>query len=113
MPGRQAASRRRCGIGPVLWRWAFCLGMGWKISTTGHTEGHRENTKTGGAMRDRNYGRVIVGMVLCVTMILSGCSTNWIDEAEQIVSALLPAAANMVTLVALLQGKTVTAEDLA
>ena len=63
-------------------------------------------------MRDRNYGRVIVGLMLCVTMILSGCSTNWIDEAEQIVSVLIPAAGNLVTLVALLQGKTVTAEDL-
>ncbi|HYM76916.1 MAG TPA: hypothetical protein VE377_13140 [Candidatus Dormibacteraeota bacterium] len=55
---------------------------------------------------------MILGMVLCLTMILSGCTTSWVDEAEQIVSVLLPAAANLVTLVALLQGKTVTAEDL-
>jgi hypothetical protein len=46
-------------------------------------------------------------------MIWSGCSTSWIAEAEQIVAVLVPAAANLVTLVAALQGKTVSAGDLA
>jgi len=63
-------------------------------------------------MRSRNIGRMLLALVLSATLILSGCSTNWVDEAEQIVSVLIPAAGNVVTLVALLQGKTVTAEDL-
>ena len=60
-----------------------------------------------------NYGRVVLAVVLCGTMIWSGCSTSWIAEAEQIVAVLVPAAANLVTLVAALQGKTVSAGDLA
>lgn len=63
-------------------------------------------------MAKRNYGRVLVGLVLCVTMILSGCSSNWIDEANQIVGVLIPASQNLVTLVAMLQGKSVSAVDL-
>lgn len=50
--------------------------------------------------------------VLCMTMILAACSTEWIAEAEQIVAALIPAAANIVTLVAALQGKSVSAADM-
>lgn len=61
----------------------------------------------------RNFGRAVLAIVLCGTLILSGCSSNWIREAEQIVAVLLPAAANLVTLVAAMQGKTVTAGDLA
>ena len=60
-----------------------------------------------------NYGRAVLAVVLCGTMILSGCSTSWIAEAEQIVAVLVPAAANLVTLVAALQGKKVSAGDLA
>jgi len=60
-----------------------------------------------------NYGRAVLAVVLCGTMIWSGCSTSWIAEAEQIVAVLVPAAANLVTLVAALQGKTVSAGDLA
>jgi len=59
------------------------------------------------------YGRAVWAVVLCGMMIWTGCSTNWIGEAEQIVAALVPAAANLVTLVAALQGKTVSAGDLA
>jgi hypothetical protein len=47
-----------------------------------------------------------------VTVGLGGCSTDWIGEAEQIVAALIPAAANVVTLAAELEGKTVPAADL-
>ena len=57
--------------------------------------------------------RVLMAMVLCGTLILSGCSTSWIDEAQQIVSVLIPAVANLVTLVATLEGKSVSAGDLA
>ena len=60
-----------------------------------------------------NYRRAVLAVVLCGTMIWSGCSTSWITEAEQIVAVLVPAAANLVTLVAALQGKTVSAGDLA
>jgi len=62
---------------------------------------------------NRNYGRGGVAIILCLGMVLSGCSTDWIGEAEQIVAALIPAAANLVTLVAALQGKSVSASDLA
>jgi len=45
-------------------------------------------------------------------MTLAGCSTNWIAEAEQVVAALIPAAANIIALVAALEGKSVSATDL-
>lgn len=57
-------------------------------------------------------GQGVLAVVLCMTMIWSGCSTDWIKEAEQIVATLIPAAANLVTLVAALQGKNVSAGDL-
>jgi hypothetical protein len=56
--------------------------------------------------------RVAVAVVLCLTIGLAGCSTAWIGEAEEIVAAMLPAAANLLTLVAALEGKTVSATDL-
>jgi len=56
--------------------------------------------------------RVAMAVVLCLTMGLAGCSTAWIGEAEAIVAAMLPAAANLLTLVAALEGKTVSAADL-
>jgi len=55
--------------------------------------------------------RAVVAAGLCLTLILAGCSTNWIEEAEQIVAALIPAATNIVTLVAGLEGKGVSASD--
>ena len=58
-------------------------------------------------------GRVSLALVLGVTITLAACSTAWIAEAEQIVAALIPAAANIVALVAALQGKSVSAADLA
>ncbi len=62
--------------------------------------------------------RTAVSLVLCMTLMLgmtigmAGCSTNWIGQAEQIVAAMIPAAANLLTLVVALEGKTVTATDL-
>lgn len=56
--------------------------------------------------------RGAVALVLCLTMMLAGCSTAWIGQAEEIVAALIPAAANLIALVAALQGKTVSAADL-
>lgn len=64
-------------------------------------------------MKNSNrFGRVGLGLVLCVTITLAGCSTSWIAEAEQVVAALIPAAANIIALVAALQGKNVSATDL-
>jgi hypothetical protein len=57
--------------------------------------------------------RAGMAVVLCMTMMWSACSTNWIQEAEQIVAALIPAASNIVALVAALQGKSISAADLA
>lgn len=62
--------------------------------------------------RNSKCGRMAVALVLCLVMAMSGCSTEWVGEAEQIVSALIPAAANIVALVAALQGKSVSANDL-
>ena len=64
-------------------------------------------------MKRHCVGRVGVAVVLMVSLILAGCSTDWIGEAEQIVAALIPAASNIVALVAALQGKSVSAADLA
>ena len=56
--------------------------------------------------------RAGVALALCLTLVLGGCSTAWIGQAEEIVSALMPAAANLVALVAALEGKTVSTADL-
>jgi hypothetical protein len=61
---------------------------------------------------DHTLVRVALALVLCMTITLAGCSTAWIGEAEQVVAALIPAAANIITLVAALQGKSVSAGDL-
>jgi hypothetical protein len=59
-----------------------------------------------------NVVRALAALVLCATMILTGCSTAWITEAEDIVAALIPAAANLITLIEALQGNGVSAQDL-
>ena len=58
------------------------------------------------------FGRAGMVLVLCMTITLAGCSTDWIGQAEQIVAVLIPAATNIVALVAALQGKSVSAGDL-
>ena len=62
-------------------------------------------------MEKRSWGRVALAAVLSMTMIASGCSTNWIGESEEIVAALIPAATNIVTLAAVMEGKTVSTAD--
>jgi hypothetical protein len=64
-------------------------------------------------MGNWNISRAVMAVVLSLTMIGTGCTTSWIEEAEQIVEALIPASTHLVTLVAALQGKTVSAVDLA
>ncbi len=59
-----------------------------------------------------NVGKAVLVLVLCMTVLLAGCSTAWIGQAEEIVAALIPAAGNVLTLVAALQGKTVSASDM-
>ncbi len=63
-------------------------------------------------MKNAKIGKVLIATVLVLSLMLTACSTAWIGEAEQIVEALIPAVANLVTLVATLQGKDVTAADL-
>jgi hypothetical protein len=55
----------------------------------------------------------MMAMLLGLSLVTSGCSSNWVDEAEQISAAMIPAAANLVTLVAALQGDSMSAQDLA
>jgi len=55
--------------------------------------------------------KLLVGMLVCWTMIWTSCSTAWIGEAEQIVETLIPATTNLVTLVATLQGGNISAAD--
>ena len=62
--------------------------------------------------RRRVAGGGVMALILCATMIFTACSTAWIGAAEQIVAVLIPAATNVVALVAALQGKTVSAADL-
>jgi hypothetical protein len=73
----------------------------------------RFEKNNGGNMKSGNrFGRAGLGLILCVTIALAGCSLNWIAEAEQVVAALIPAAANIIALVAALDGKSVSATDL-
>jgi hypothetical protein len=57
-------------------------------------------------------GKALMAALLVGTLTLTACSTAWIGEAEQIVAALIPAVANLVTLVAALEGKSISAADL-
>jgi hypothetical protein len=63
-------------------------------------------------MKNVGMRKALVAVVLCATLTWTACSTVWIGEAEQIVAALIPGIANLVTLVATLSGKNVSAADL-
>jgi hypothetical protein len=56
--------------------------------------------------------KALAVLVLCTTLMWTACSTAWIGEAEQIVAALIPGIANLVTLVATFSGNDVSAADL-
>jgi hypothetical protein len=58
------------------------------------------------------FSKAMLALTLCATMMFTACSMAWIGEAEQIVAALIPAVANLVALVAALEGKGVSANDL-
>lgn len=63
-------------------------------------------------MKKPGMGKALLAVVLCGTMMWTACSMAWIGEAEEIVAALIPGTANLVALVAALQGKSVSAGDL-
>jgi hypothetical protein len=63
-------------------------------------------------MKKAGMEKVLVAVVLCGTLMWTACSTAWIGEAEQIVSALIPGLANLVTLAMTLDGKNISAADL-
>ena len=48
------------------------------------------------------FGKAMLALILCATLMCTACSTAWMSEAEQFVAALVPAAANIVALVAAL-----------
>jgi hypothetical protein len=58
------------------------------------------------------FARAALAAVLCGTLIWTACSTAWIAQAEEIVAALIPAVANLITLITALQGNGVSAQDL-
>jgi len=69
--------------------------------------------ESGVVMKKMNgSAKAAVALLLCGMMMWTGCSTNWVGQAEQIVAALIPAAANIIALVAALEGKSVSAADL-
>jgi hypothetical protein len=61
-------------------------------------------------MKRAHLKKMFLSILLCGTLVWTACSTNWIGEAEQIVSVLIPAAANVMTLVATLQGEVPAAD---
>lgn len=63
-------------------------------------------------MNKAKIRKAFLVVILSGTLAWMACSTAWISEAEQIVAALIPAMANLVTLSAMLQGKSVSTADL-
>ncbi|MBZ5678664.1 MAG: hypothetical protein LAO24_01015 [Acidobacteriia bacterium] len=59
-----------------------------------------------------NKGTAVVALILCMTISFTACSTDWVGQAQEIVAVLVPAATNVVALVAALEGKSVSAQDL-
>jgi hypothetical protein len=49
-------------------------------------------------------------LMICSTLMCTSCSTTWIGDAEQIVAVLVPAVANVFTLIGTLQGNIPTAD---
>src|ERR1700678_2074436 len=54
--------------------------------------------------------KISVSILLCGTITWTACSTAWTTEAEQIIEALIPATANLITLAASLQENAPAAE---
>jgi hypothetical protein len=62
--------------------------------------------------KSNQIGRAALAVILGISMTLTACSTDWVKQAEQVVAALIPASTNIVTLVAMLQGKSISVSDL-
>jgi hypothetical protein len=63
-------------------------------------------------MKRQIYQRKVrAALVLCLTIALTACSMAWIGQAQAIVAALIPAAGNIIALLAVFQGKTISAQD--
>jgi hypothetical protein len=63
-------------------------------------------------MKNAGLAKGFMTLLLCATLLWTACSTAWITEAEQIVAALIPGTANLVALVATLEGNSVSTADL-
>jgi hypothetical protein len=62
--------------------------------------------------KQRVAGGGVMALVLGAAIMFTACSTAWIGAAEQIVAALIPAATNIVALLATLEGKAISPGDL-
>ena len=68
----------------------------WQVSARGlPCVGSRVAKKVEGYMRNE-WARIVLALLLGVTMIGSGCSTNWVQQGQEIIAVLMPAAANFV-----------------
>ena len=63
-------------------------------------------------MKNAEIRRALIVVMLSGMLMWMACSTAWVGEAEQIVAALIPATANLVTLAGTLEGKNISAADL-
>lgn len=61
----------------------------------------------------KKYSKVLLALILVITLTFTACSTAWISEAEEIVAALIPAATNILSLVAALKGGSISTTDAA
>jgi len=61
-------------------------------------------------MKRARFAKGLMAIALCGTVPWTACSTAWVSEAEQIVAVLIPATANIVTLVMTLQGQVSVAD---
>ncbi|HEY1657990.1 MAG TPA: hypothetical protein VGG14_06570 [Candidatus Sulfotelmatobacter sp.] len=61
-------------------------------------------------MKIARLQRMFLPLLLCGTLVWTACSTSWIGEAEQIVNVLIPAVANVMTLIATLRGNVPAAD---
>src|SRR5579864_166346 len=102
-----------CRTKPLVRQLSKLPGAAWQVSPRGIAVClFRVGKKVEVYMRNK-WGRIALALLLAVTIIGSGCSTNWVQQAQEIVAVLMPATTNLVILVATLQGKEISAEDVA
>lgn len=59
----------------------------------------------------KKVSRIVLALVLCGTMAFTACSTAWVSQAEQVIAVVLPAAVNILSLIAALKGTAVSTGD--